>query len=342
MRRRLLGATALAGLFAASLPAAAEAPCGVTSRRPVVELVLEVEPPDRIIGTTLQQHLQAELAAREIDLCAQPIEPRRPITRVSLHVDRPPRGPVVAVIRINDLVTDKLVERTIDLSRLPADSRPLAVAAAVDELLRATWAELTITDAPKPVEAPPPAVVRAVEVSSRPRPPAPSVVEVGVVATASDLFGHRAALGGEAWIGAWFFPRWALQLRFGADAGLPRASPHGTARADAISAGVGLAFSPIDHDARLGVRFEAGASLLRVRLVGDTAGAAIAAEGWQWTGTADGTVRGWARTGPLFWNLGVGAIAALRAVRATDNGATVTSVEGVGGKIAAGLAFHFH
>lgn len=338
MKSRLAG-TAMIALLLSATRAAAEPTCGDSSR-PVVELVLEVEPPDRIIGTTLQQHLRAELGAREIDVCLAPIEPRRPLARVSLHVDHPARGPVLATIRVGDLVTDKRVERTLDLSRLPDDSRPLAVAAAVDELLRATWAELTLSDAPQPAVAPPAAVVRAVASSTRPLPASPSILEVGFAATASELVGHRTAFGGEAWIGAWLHPRGALVLRFKAEAGLPRSSLHGTARADDIAAGLRFAFSPIDHDARFGVRVEAGADLLRVTLAGESVGAATASEGVHWTGTADAAIRGWARTGPLFWTVGLGAVAVLHPVRATDDGVAVTAVEGLGAAATAGLVYH--
>ena len=160
------------------------------------------------------------------------------------------------------------------------------------------------------------------------------------MATASDLVDHRTAFGGEAWIGAWFHPSWALLVRFKAEAGLPRASLHGAARADDIAAGARFAFSPGDHDARFGVRFEAGADVLRVTLVGVSAGEAVAGEGVQWTGTADATVRGWARTGPLFWTVGLGATAVLHPVRATDDGVAVTALEGFGPAVTAGLIYH--
>ncbi len=339
MRVRLAGAAALSLLLAAARAASAEPTCGASSR-PVVELVLEVEPPDRIIGTTLQQHLRAELGAREIDVCLSPITERRPLARVSLHVDHPARGPVIATIRVGDLLTDKRLERSLDLTRLPDDSRPLAVAAAVDELLRASWVELTLNDAPKPSVTPPAAVTHAVASSSRPPAAAPSIIEVGVVATAADLVGHRTSFGGEAWIGAWFHPSWALLVRFKADAGLARASLHGTARADDIAAGARLAFSPVDHDGRFGLRFEAGADLLRVTLAGAATGAATADDGVHWTGMADATLRGWARTGPLFWTVGAGVAAALLPVRATDNGVPVTAVEGLGPTVSAGLIYH--
>jgi hypothetical protein len=102
-----------------------------------------------------------------------------------------------------------------------------------------------------------------------------------------------------------------------------------------------LAFAFMDHDAPFGVRLEAAADALRVHLVGTTSGSATASDGARWTGVAGATVRGWARTGPVSWTVGLGAIAALHAVTASDDGAAVTSIEGFGGKVDAGLAVSF-
>ncbi|MFT3765929.1 MAG: hypothetical protein QM820_10485 [Minicystis sp.] len=233
---------------------------------------------------------------------------------------------------------DKRVERTIDLGRIPANGRPLAVAASTDELLRASWAELTIADAPAPVIAPPPPVLRALTAPPKQAHARPSLVEIGVVGSAVDFFGHRVGFGGAAWVGAWCLSRLLVELRFAADAGLPRTSPHGLARADTFGPGVGLAFAFLDHDAPLGVRLEAHADAVRVHLVGSASGSATASDGSRWTGLAGATVRGWARTGPIAWTVGVGAVAALHAVAATDDGATVTAIQGVGGKVEAGIS----
>jgi hypothetical protein len=260
---------------------------------------------------------------------------------VTLHIEHQASGAFFAVIRVGDLITDKRLERTINLARIPADGRPLAVAASTDELLRASWAELTIPDAPPPVMTPPPAVVRAVAARARPQPARPSIVEAGLVATGDDFFGHRAGVGGEAWVGAWCLPRLALELRFTADEGLPRSSRDGSARADTLGPGAAVVVALRDHDAPLGVRLEAAAEALRVHLVGMTSGAATASEAALWTGVAGVTVRGWARTGPVSWSVGLGAIAAVHAVAATDNGATVTAIEGFGARVDAGLAYSF-
>jgi hypothetical protein len=333
-----------AGLGVAAAPAAAraEARCGAQGR-PVVELVLEVDPPDRIIGTTLEEHLRAELGAREIDVCTVPAAPGHgSIARVTLHVDHPASGAFLATIRIGDLIMNKRVERTIDLAKLPADGRPLAVAASTDELLRASWIELTIPDAPPPTIPPPPAVTRAISPPAGPRRRRPSLVEVGIAGTATDFFGLRVSLGGELWAGFWVHPRVAIELRFAADASLSRRSAEGSAHADTLGPGAGLSVALTgQHDAPLGLRLSAGADLLRVHLVGTASGSAVATSGTQWTGVADVMLRGWARTGPVAWTLGVGPVAALHGVAATDNGATVTAVEGFGGKVDAGLFCSF-
>ncbi|MDI1437435.1 hypothetical protein [Polyangium sorediatum] len=346
LRLRLTGALLLA-LGALAAPAeAAPPPPQAGSGRAVVELVLEVEPPDRIIGTALERHLRAELGARDIDVVvvpsATPAAPStgpRPIARITLHVEHQASGAFLATIRVGDLIMDKRVERTIDLGRIPANGRALAVAASTDELLRASWMELTIADAPAPVLAPPPPVLRAILAPAPPARARPPFIEIGLAGTAVDFFGHRVGFGGAAWVGAWCLSRLLVELRFAADFGLPRASLHGSARADTLGPGLGLAFAFLPPEAPLGVRLEANADVVRVHLIGSASGSATASDGARWTGLAGGTVRGWARTGPIAWTLGVGAVAALHSVAATDDGAAVTAIQGVGGKIDAGLSF---
>jgi hypothetical protein len=51
-------------------------------------------------------------------------------------------------VRIDDLVTRKHVERTIDLAEVAVSARPRALAIAIAELLRASWAELALAEAP--------------------------------------------------------------------------------------------------------------------------------------------------------------------------------------------------
>lgn len=71
-------------------------------------------------------------------------------------------------VAVEDRVTRKQVRRVLDLAATASESRPRALALAVAELLRASWAELAVDDPPP--EAPP-ALVEAMRLRwLRPRP----------------------------------------------------------------------------------------------------------------------------------------------------------------------------
>jgi hypothetical protein len=63
-------------------------------------------------------------------------------------------------IAVDDAATDKSVRRTVELGAVPAQARARVLALATAELLRASWAELILPDAPPP-RAPVPVEVRA-------------------------------------------------------------------------------------------------------------------------------------------------------------------------------------
>lgn len=73
-----------------------------------------------------------------------------------------------ATLSIDDLVTRKSVRRAVALDDIAPGARPRALALAVAELLRASWAELALADAPAPPTPPPEPVRRAVLVRLRP------------------------------------------------------------------------------------------------------------------------------------------------------------------------------
>ncbi len=71
-------------------------------------------------------------------------------------------------VTIDDLLTRKTVRREVALDDIPADGRARALALAIAELLRASWAELAVAGS-HATEAPaPPAVRRAVMLRLRP------------------------------------------------------------------------------------------------------------------------------------------------------------------------------
>jgi hypothetical protein len=193
---------------------------------------------------------------------------------------------------------------------------------------------------------PPEAVLRAVASSLRPPAPPPSPLrprtfELGVVGSASFFFGHREAFGAAGMFAWWFHPRFAALLSAGASFGLPRASTHGSVAASDISGRLGAAFAISPKDAWIGLRAEAGATVMGVTFDTTVAPGATGGSAWDWTVMVEAGPRGWLDTGPLRWNLGAAALYPLRTLRATDAGATVTSLEGIGLEVTLGTAVAF-
>jgi hypothetical protein len=310
------------------------APQCPVSDRPVIVLTSEVAPPDQSIADALAQHLTAELRARGIDLCLGSAAPRRPIGRVLLHVERPAQGPITALIRIGDEVTDKRVERTMDLTGMPPDSRPLAVAAAADELLRASWAELQMRDAPPPAMAPPPAVLTAVRTSLRPIPSAPRF-ELGIFGSGSH-YPRRTGLGGGLWAGQVLTPHFCTVYRVGMERGLTTTSPHGSARADTTSLGVGIEYVP--WTGAVGVRLGGDVRFLNVQYAVEAGAGGRGQDATDWA-----VVSGWGGrvsldTGPVRLHLGAAGLIAVRPSAATDAGHTIVRVGRVGGEATLGVS----
>jgi hypothetical protein len=314
--------------------------CPVTAA-PVIELVLEVLPPDEIIGVTLERHLRSELRERDIDLCARPPK-KTPLAQVKLHVDHPAVGPVVATISIRDALTRKHVERSIDLTKLPPETRPLVVATATDELLRASWAELHLVDAPPPSEPPPRQVIEALTTTSRPVARAPRRFEIGAQGELSSFFGHRTGFGGGVVAGWWFVPRAALSVRASATYGLEETAANGRVRADTTSAGIGGALALVPVERAMGARAEVGVQALHASFEGVANPGTTASRGGDWTAVATLGVAGWmSLTKDLRLTLGASMLYALRPIRALDAGESVMAIEGFGGEARLGALVPF-
>ncbi len=106
------------------------------------------------------------------------------------------------VVAIDDVATGKSVRRRIALDGVDAASRPRALALEVAELLRASWAELSVTNAPPSGTPVPVEVLRAVRLrnpppstsatpplqSSTPSPPASTAPRLIRVTLAARVF----------------------------------------------------------------------------------------------------------------------------------------------------------
>lgn len=122
------------------------------------------------------QHVELRL---EVDPCVQ-VDARfaRRIIDIELGTATPPpdaSGSVLArvtcagsmqLLRVDDAVTGKALERTIDLHGAEPAARTRLLALAVAELVAASWAELEVTPAPRVPPVPPPAT-REVQESAR-------------------------------------------------------------------------------------------------------------------------------------------------------------------------------
>ncbi len=117
-------------------------------------IVLTEDGLDPALFAEVRTDLATELAHRGIDVCAPDATTREPAALATLS-----STDSTVVVELNDRLTHKRVGRDLTLSRLPANGRALAIAIAIDELLRASWAELTLRRE-EPGEASEPSVPR--------------------------------------------------------------------------------------------------------------------------------------------------------------------------------------
>ncbi len=294
---------------------------------------------------TLAPHLRAELHARDIGVCTDDSATvaRQPIAEIFLHDDRSS-----VTITIRDLVTNKRIERVLDLASLPADTRLLAAASSVDELLRASWLETLLT--PSRPQAPAP-VVRAVQASL---PPAPLRLEsrrvhgeLGASLVSALVPGLRTAYGLDAHVGAWLTPHFGAYARSGVTRGVHQSSLNGSAAADVFRGGAGGFASIVPAADRVGLRVEAGLDVLRVsfRTEASEGGRARASPALAALDASLG-LRSWVDLGQVRALVAVAGHYAVVPAVGTDatvqgENAVVTGVKGVGLEASVGAAWAF-
>jgi hypothetical protein len=274
------------------------------------------------------QDLAAGLRLKGIDTCALGREGKKPPLAV-VELDAGEQERVSVGIEIYDALTQKRVIREVDLRPLAADARALAIAAAADELLRASWAELALEDAPPPSEPPPPEVQRVLRRSIAPAKVGARDRAVGLRG-ALDLHG-----GGQTWLGAdtfvsfWLGERVGLQLALGLREGLREDAAHGRVESRALTGSGQLLLALLARGEELELSAALGTQVASVRLAGEADAGGRDAEG--------SGVDVHARAGlqlhvlALAW-LGLGAELCsglpLRSVAARDDGREVTSTGG--------------
>jgi len=197
--------------------------CGQTSR-PWVELDTHDFAPEIPIQAFVSL-LGAELGSHGLDLCTSGDGPNTAVATV--RVSPRPDG-IALTIEVHDALTDKQVSRDVVLHGVPLDGRPLTVAIAADELLRASWAELALRTAGPPTRPVPSEVTETVRdaISLSPKPA--GLVEIGVALTWQQYTRGLVLYGAEARAALRVTNRLRLGAQFGVSRGVPLSSVDGS------------------------------------------------------------------------------------------------------------------
>ncbi len=309
----------------------AAAPCAPDAGR--VEVTIDGG--DAVFAASIREELDAELARAR--LCSAAAAPgTKPLARIHVAL----RSPTAATIRIEDAVTKKTVEREVDVADLPADGRALPIAIAADELLRASWAEVSLRTEVENAKEPVPPVVRASVAPPRPPPSFARATEFGLRASVNVYGGGQTHLGGALYVrrglGAWLTGE-----AFGyAREATPVTATDGSIRAHAWGGGLSLDLHLVHAGAaRFGVK--AGAEVGYVLFEGRARASAGEATFGSVVASGHLGLIGELDVRPIRISAAVLGLAPFRAASALDGAETATSVGGAGieAALGAGVAF---
>ncbi len=287
------------------------------------------------LAAAVREELDAELARAH--LCSTATDAQtKPLARirVTLH------GDTAATIRIEDAVTSKTVEREVDVADLPADGRALPIAIAADELLRASWAEVSLRPEVENPKQPVPPVVRA----SVAPPKAPAAftraTELGVRATVNVYGGGQTHLGGALYLRR-DLAAWLTGEAFGyAREATPVTATDGSIRAHAFGGGLSFDLHLLHVGvARFGVK--AGAEVGYLLFDGAARAGAGASSFGSVVSSGHLGLIGAFDVGPLRISAAILGLAPFRAASALDGAETATSVGGPGLEAALGAGVTF-
>jgi hypothetical protein len=328
--------------------------CGDSSRPWIlVEFGVEPMPMTNLPEGEVTRQLRAGLSKRGIDVCTKtptsspgdgsevpiPLSGRAPpmATIVFSSVDK---DGVALTLEVRDALTAKRVGRQVDLHTTPADGRALVLAVEADELLRATWAELAMKDAPSTPARVPVQVRRAV--ASSIAPPA-SRGAIGARAALERFTGGLTFFGGDVRSEYWFGSRWGAAVSIGYRQTLTTAhSALGELSTNALHAGLGGLFAIVPRDRVFGLDATVAIDSFAVYFDPRAGPDALATPSSDWAMMATVALIGWVvLSHPLRVGWEAGASLPLRAVAATSGGETLQSTRGVGLLGSVDVAFSF-
>jgi hypothetical protein len=255
---------------------------------------------DAALQANLMLQLRSAFARRNITACEAG---EHPLATILLA---PAEGEGVRIaLSVRDEVTNKLVERTVKLGDVPTDARALALAEMTDELLRASWAELVVEDAPPPPMPVPPQVRDAL-----PKPGRSFRFQIDTAFVLDHFTQNHDELGVDAAVRFWPTARFGATLRGGPRGALARTVAPGSISGSGFFAGIGPSVAAVKLP-RFGVDLEANAAMLYSSLTGRASADGLAV-------IFMATASAWVRFAPLRIFIDAGGGGAARGVRVTD------------------------
>jgi hypothetical protein len=248
----------------------------------------------------------------------------------TIRIDAPSLDRPVARIEIDDRVSEKQVEREITLGRDPPDTWSVVLAASADELLRASWIELTMPDAPPPAITPPPEVERAARSSIAPDGPRDGDVGILIAAAVDGYLGGAVLVGGDLGLSLYVSDAFAIDLGLVGRGMAPVSSALGGLTATAFGGDVGARVSLVPRVGMLRLELVASVRALIVDWRPTASADAIASPAESFVFVARGGLRfALAVPGPLHVALTLTGGAPIVAAVAADSHGNLAGIEGL-------------
>jgi len=281
-------------------------------------------------ASSVAAHLGLELGSRGIALCLAPVreDAASPLAVVELRLAEPS----LLEVAIGDLATGRRLTRQVPLDGIPEDARPLAIALAADELLRASWLEASI-DKMQPSPGPTsPVTTVVVPPGARESPEnGPARLQTSR-AWLSVLGAGEYSTGGQTLGGFDARVAWGRRLqvagRVGYRWGAVVSAEHGNIESSALLGGVSLAYATRPEAVWGGLLF-VRADLARIAFEGQAAANAAGGTGSALTVLAGGGLSGWRSLGGAWRLVGEVSLAGVvRPVAAVDAGRDASAFSG--------------
>lgn len=317
--------------LAIATPLASDETCEAASGGQI-EVIVSEEGSPPVHAEAVLSHLRAELARRNVAACSASAHVTSPIARVVIHGQA--RDEVV--IDIHDLRSARETSRTLTMTGVPDNARPLQIGIAATELWLAFRAAPVLSPPGRP-PAPP-------QLSTGPSlaPALPATAALDAVVAAQVFGGSAVHLGPELCLHGWSLSRVHPYARLGFAWARPASGADGEARSTALSLGVGAMRSIPLARQRVAIDLQTGVDGLRIDARGVPAAGAQAGDASAYTAMVmiggGASVRLSSRVLLL---LRVEGGRVLRDVRILDDAVRLYAVSGWTARLTTGLGVRF-